>query len=66
MVKVGNLSPFSGATAVQSRPKYRTSTVNLPVFAPPSQDSSQKPRKGLFGALKLCNSHPQLLAILID
>ena len=34
MAKVGNLSPFSGATAVQSQPKCRTFTVNLAVFAP--------------------------------
>ena len=30
----GNLSPFSGATAVQSRPKSHECTVNLDVFAP--------------------------------
>ena len=41
MAKVGNLSPSSGATAVQSQPKCRTFTVNLAVFAP-SQDGSQK------------------------
>ena len=34
MAKVGNLSPFSGATAVESWPKCRTFTVNLAVFAP--------------------------------
>ena len=34
MVKVGNLSLFSGATAVQSWPKSHAFTVNLAVFAP--------------------------------
>ena len=33
--KVGNLSLFSGATAVQSLLKSHTFTVNLAVFAPP-------------------------------
>ena len=35
VAKDGNLSLFSGATAVQSRPKSHTFTVNLAVFAPP-------------------------------
>ena len=34
VAKDGNLSLFSGASAVQSRPKSHTFTVNLAVFAP--------------------------------
>ena len=34
VAKVGNLSLFSGATAVQSRSKSRTFTINLAVFVP--------------------------------
>ena len=34
MAEVGNLSLFGGGSAVQSRPKSHTFTVNLAVFAP--------------------------------
>ena len=50
MAKVGNLSLFSGATVVQSRPKSYTVTVNLAVFAP-SQDGGQKPWKGILALI---------------
>ena len=36
----GNLSLFSGVTAVQSRPKSHTFTVNLTVFSP-NQDGAK-------------------------
>ena len=48
--KVGNLSLSGCGSAVQSRPKSHTFTVNLAVFAP-SQDGGQKLWKGL---LSLC------------
>ena len=47
VAKIENMSLFSGATAVQSRPKSHTFTVNLAVFAP-RQDCGQNPCKGLF------------------
>ena len=43
----GDPSLFSGATAVQSRLKSHTFTLNLPVFAPQPR-WRQKQRKGLY------------------
>ena len=48
VAKVENPSSSSGATAVRSRPKSHTFTVNLGVFAPPQPRWRQKPWKGLF------------------
>ena len=44
VAKIGNLSLFSGATAVQSRPKSHTFTINFGVFAL----QTKNPWKGLF------------------
>ena len=48
VAKVGNRSLFSGATAVQSRPKSHTFTVNLALFAPTAKMAVKKPWKGVY------------------
>ena len=53
MAKVGNLSSFSGATAVQSQPKCRTFTVSLALFVPQPRWQSK--------TLEGSNNHLQLL-----
>ena len=48
VAKVGNLSVFSGATAVQSRPKSYTFTVNFAVISPPEKMAVKNPGRVYF------------------
>ena len=48
VARVGNLSLFSGASAVQSRPKSHSFTENYAVFAPPDKMAVKNPGRVYF------------------